>query len=103
GMATDPICGMTVDPRSAAGKHEHNGQTYYFCSQHCVTKFRENPERYDRPAASGESSGVEQPSAKDERVTDPVCGMTVDPKSATGKHEHNGQTYYFCSQHCLAK
>jgi Cu+-exporting ATPase len=31
-MATDPICGMTVDPKGAAGKHEHNGQTYYFCS-----------------------------------------------------------------------
>ena len=45
-MATDPICGMTVDPRSAAGKHEHNGQTYYFCSQDCLAKFKEDPEKW---------------------------------------------------------
>ena len=45
-MATDPICGMTVDPKSAAGKHEHNGQTYYFCSQHCLAKFKEDPEKW---------------------------------------------------------
>ena len=45
-MATDPICGMSVEPGSAAGKQEHNGQTYYFCSQHCLAKFKENPEKW---------------------------------------------------------
>jgi len=28
---------------------------------------------------------------------DPVCGMEVDPKSATHKSNYQGQTYYFCS------
>ncbi|MGH2695525.1 MAG: heavy metal translocating P-type ATPase, partial [Actinomycetota bacterium] len=28
----DPVCGMTVDPSSAAGSEEHGGKTYYFCS-----------------------------------------------------------------------
>ena len=102
-MATDPICGMTVDPQNAAGKHEHNGQTYYFCSQHCVKTFIENPERYIKPVAPVHASQTAQPSAKVEPVTDPVCGMNVHPGSAAGKYEHNGKTYYFCSQHCLAK
>ena len=31
----DPICGMTVEPESAAGKFDYKGQTYYFCSVHC--------------------------------------------------------------------
>jgi len=35
------------------------------------------------------------------QVTDPVCGMKVDPQSATGMHEHDGVKYYFCSKHCL--
>ena len=48
-MATDPICGMTVDPKNAAGKHEYDGQTYYFCSQHCVTQFKKDPERFLKP------------------------------------------------------
>ena len=42
-MATDPICGMTVNPESAAGNYLHNGQSYYFCSQHCLAKFKEEP------------------------------------------------------------
>jgi len=33
-------------------------------------------------------------------VTDPVCGMKVDRAKAVTK-DFNGQTFYFCSQHCL--
>ncbi len=33
---------------------------------------------------------------------DPVCGMEVNPKSATNKSEYKGQTYYFCSSGCKA-
>ena len=50
-MATDPICGMTVNPENAAGKHEHNGQSYYFCSQNCLAKFKEDPEKITARAA----------------------------------------------------
>ena len=33
-------------------------------------------------------------------VLDPVCGMSVDPATATEKVEHDGHTYYFCSAGC---
>ena len=47
----DPVCGMTVDPEHAAGSVEYEGKTYYFCSTHCVHKFRENPEAFlNKPA-----------------------------------------------------
>jgi Cu+-exporting ATPase len=36
-------------------------------------------------------------------MTDPVCGMTVDPAKAAGSFAYQGQTYYFCSKSCLAK
>jgi P-type Cu+ transporter len=45
----DPICGMTVEPGTAAGKHEHRGQTYFFCSRHCLAKFTEDPEKFLKP------------------------------------------------------
>ena len=48
-MATtvkDLVCGMDIDPATAAGKSEHNGQTYYFCSLGCKKAFDENPEKY---------------------------------------------------------
>src|SRR5688500_12661726 len=102
-MATDPICGMTVDPKSAAGTHEHNGQTYYFCSQHCVTQFKKDPERFVKPATSAHAAAVEQSRGQNESVIDPVCGMTVDPARTAGKQKHGDETYYFCSRRCMVK
>jgi Cu+-exporting ATPase len=37
------------------------------------------------------------------KVTDPVCGMVIDPARAAGTHEHAGQTYYFCAAGCLRR
>ncbi len=34
----DPICGMTVDESSPL-RAERDGQTFYFCSEHCRQKF----------------------------------------------------------------
>jgi Cu+-exporting ATPase len=37
-------------------------------------------------------------------MTDPVCGMSVDPASARGgSHEYKGTTYYFCAPGCRQK
>ena len=43
---TDPVCGMNVDEKSAAGKSEYKGQTYYFCSSQCKQQFDKNPQSY---------------------------------------------------------
>ena len=45
-MAIDPVCGMEVDPKTAAGKSVYNGQTYYFCSLGCKKDFDKEPEKY---------------------------------------------------------
>ena len=42
----DPVCGMDVDPPSAAGTEEYEGKTYYFCSQSCLERFKAEPQRY---------------------------------------------------------
>jgi adenylate cyclase len=33
-------------------------------------------------------------------VTDPVCGMRIDPDDAVATEEHEGQRYWFCSEAC---
>ncbi|MCI4362921.1 MAG: heavy metal translocating P-type ATPase [Thermoplasmata archaeon] len=38
-MATDPICGMFVDERSAELRLVRENRTYYFCSSHCLEEF----------------------------------------------------------------
>ncbi len=52
---TDPVCGMRVAPESAAGSLTHAGTTYYFCSRHCLEKFRAAPDRY----ASGKTPAAD--------------------------------------------
>ena len=42
----DPVCGMDIDPATAAGTSEYKGQTYYFCSAGCKKSFDKDPEKY---------------------------------------------------------
>ena len=45
-MAGDPICGMVIDEKKAAGKSEYQGLTYYFCSVSCKKEFDRNPAKH---------------------------------------------------------
>jgi Cu+-exporting ATPase len=94
----DPVCGMMVDPRKPAGKYEHKGKTYYFCSTRCAERFQKEPERFlAAPGAAGmeskPSSLVVAPAAAPVRYTCsmdpeivqigpgtcPKCGMALEP------------------------
>ena len=44
--AHDLVCGMDIDPATAAGTSEYKGQTYYFCSLGCKKAFDKEPEKY---------------------------------------------------------
>ncbi|MFH1756505.1 MAG: YHS domain-containing protein [Pseudomonadota bacterium] len=45
-MAIDPVCGMNVDEKKAAAKHEYQGKKYYFCAVGCKEKFAQAPEKF---------------------------------------------------------
>jgi Cu+-exporting ATPase len=47
-MATvkDPVCGMEIEPATAAASEEYQGETYYFCSESCHQQFVQTPERF---------------------------------------------------------
>jgi Cu+-exporting ATPase len=107
----DPVCGMTVDPENAAGQYEYKGETYYFCSTHCLHKFREAPEaflnkmaaqplqltRHKETAAPQETLAA--PRSMNEKIQYtcpmhpeiirdapgfcPICGMALEPRTAT--------------------
>src|SRR5690625_3717110 len=77
----DPVCGMLVDPAVAEHVHEHDGHRYFFCSEHCLNRFRAAPEDFIR-------------------ATDPVCGMSVDRSTARHMTSHAGERFYFCSSRC---
>lgn len=52
-METDPVCGMKVDPATAAASYKYKGKLHYFCAVGCKVAFEKNPEQY----LSRESSG----------------------------------------------
>jgi len=47
----DLVCGMDIDPATAAGKSEYKGTMYYFCSPGCKRAFDKEPEKYIHAAA----------------------------------------------------
>jgi Cu+-exporting ATPase len=103
--ALDPVCGMRVDPKNAAGSFEYQGKTYYFCCTHCLHRFRENPESFlNKP--SHQPIGITRqpkPVARDQKYTCPmhpqiirngpgscpICGMALEPVTVSLDQEEN--------------
>ncbi|MGZ6770280.1 MAG: YHS domain-containing protein, partial [Mycobacteriaceae bacterium] len=85
---------------------DHGGQRYYFCSDKCHTKFTERPTQYagGQPAAgvdADESKGTgSSEGGTGATVTDPVCGMAVEPATGAGHATYAGVDYAFCSTGC---
>jgi len=92
----DPVCGMTVDPASAAGSHTHAGETFYFCSHHCLERFKADPQRYLAPSkpAPAPHGGQWTCPMHPEIVRDapgacPICGMALEPLMVTTENVVN--------------
>jgi len=92
--AVDPICGMTVEPWTAAGQHTFAGRTYWFWSLSCLERFRADPQRWllprdQQPAAPEPAAGPPgaeyvcpmHPEVVAERPGScPICGMALEPR-----------------------
>jgi Cu+-exporting ATPase len=101
--AVDPVCGMTVQPATAAGSYEYQGKTYYFCATSCLTKFRTDPNHYLTPPEQRiphvmpvPSGGVIEyicPMDPEVLETKPgacrICGMALEPKVVSLEDERN--------------
>jgi Cu+-exporting ATPase len=51
-MVRDPVCGMDIDPATAAASEKYEGMTYYFCSSGCHERFKADPDQF-APASGG--------------------------------------------------
>jgi Cu+-exporting ATPase len=75
-MVKDPVCGMEIDPATAAGSSEYEGATYYFCAEACKTAFDAEPSKYVGAAAAPE------PMATAPAAAAPMGEMPAAPKPA---------------------
>jgi Cu+-exporting ATPase len=98
GTVIDPVCGMRVNPATAAGQYAYRGTTYYFCALSCLQRFKAAPETFlgDAPKPPGPVvEGSEYLCPMDPEVRQdhpgacPKCGMALElaahalPKTTT--------------------
>lgn len=92
----DPVCGMDIDPATAAGSMDYQGTTYYFCSQRCLDRFRADPAQFVKvqpskpaPATPHQSTNIEYTCPMHPQVVRagpgscPICGMALEPRTTT--------------------
>ncbi|MDB5551716.1 MAG: cation transporting P-type ATPase, partial [Rhizobium sp.] len=88
-QAIDPVCGMKVDTRTAKHRDERDGQTYYFCSAGCKTRFQADPLKYLKPTAVQQQPAAPgtiytcpmHPEIRQEGPGScPICGMALEPE-----------------------
>jgi Cu+-exporting ATPase len=94
----DPVCGMTVK-LPATHHHDHDGESYHFCSAGCLKKFSADPVYYLRgdhrqaPAqvkgASSYTCPMDPEIVQDEPGTCPICGMALEPMMVSLDDEEN--------------
>ena len=104
GTAIDPVCGMSVDTKTAKYTRAFGGSTWYFCSKHCLDKFAAEPERYakgkeETPPRRGEQTGASYTCPMHPEIVRstpgscPKCGMALVPMVPAGAAE------YTCPMH----
>lgn len=106
----DPVCGMTVDPKTAAAVYEYAGQKYYFCNPGCKEKFKADPAKYlNKDDSKPEKmeppkEGVFYICPMDPEVREskpgacPKCGMALEPETIV-EEDDESDIEYTCPMH----
>ena len=91
--ATDPVCGMTVNPDTAKNRFTYRDHEYVFCGARCRTRFEDNPDNFLKPR-----SARAEPSAQPGAIytcpmhpevrqagpgSCPKCGMALEPETVS--------------------
>lgn len=106
-LATDPVCGMKVDPAKAkGGKSSFKGHDYFFCNPKCKTKFDLEPLKFlkkDESAAPVSSQDKERiytcpmhPEVRQKGPGNcPICGMALEPEEVSLDEQENPELVDF--------
>ena len=106
----DPVCGMKVEPSKATVEIGYEGRKFFFCSENCRNKFKNNPDKYTKVVSKTSEQKKEKSKGRTEGSnkyiytcpmhpeivkkgpgTCPKCGMALEPKTATDQEENNDE------------
>src|SRR5687767_7270376 len=95
----DPVCGMTISPEEAVGHVTHAGETYYFCNESCLERFRDDPEKFLEPTqaipphafdSAAEYTCPMHPEVRQKGPGScPICGMALEPVHVSLEEQPN--------------
>jgi YHS domain-containing protein len=110
GYAFDPVCGMQVQTAHAPASATHDGRTLFFCSDRCRERFDADPPRFGATPSTmtthdhdaGTSEPIADGDGHEASVIDPVCGMAIDPTTATSHRHYERREYHFCGLGCAS-
>jgi Cu+-exporting ATPase len=89
--ATDPVCGMRVDPQTAKHRFAYKGQDYFFCSGRCRARFEAEPDTFlqPKPQEAAAPAGTIYTCPMHPEVKQvgpgccPICGMALEPEQVS--------------------
>ncbi|MEO8997951.1 MAG: heavy metal translocating P-type ATPase [Rhodanobacter sp.] len=98
-MATDPVCGMQVDPHTSMHRAEHDGHAYHFCSARCREKFMAEPAAFlegrATPPAAVPGAIYTCPMHPEVQQVGPghcpKCGMALEPMMPSLDEDDGGE------------
>jgi uncharacterized membrane protein YraQ (UPF0718 family)/YHS domain-containing protein len=103
GYAIDPSCGMQVRMADAPATAVVNGDTLYFCSDRCQSRYTSGQKTATQDGHPMTVLPLTATSSQADAATtavDPVCGMKVDTTHAAAHRDYSEMTYSFCSLAC---
>jgi len=107
---SDPVCGMSTEDPDAFTKYDYEGNNYYFCSDHCLEKFKINPGEFLGKKSGLAAEAMEKKSVIGRQYTCPMhpeiiegdpgscpkCGMALEPVTP---EVPASRTEYTCPMH----
>ncbi len=114
---TDPVCGMSTKDKTAFSQHDYNGSSYYFCSDHCLTKFKEDPGPYTAVEKASDQSATTLSShshkansytcpmhpeiVQDKPGSCPKCGMALEAQTISLDDDKENPEYDYMKKRFL--
>ncbi|MCD6152100.1 MAG: heavy metal translocating P-type ATPase [Deltaproteobacteria bacterium] len=102
----DSICGMSTDDAEAFIAYEQDGKTHYFCSSHCLEKFKSqkkdggddrHEEMDNSPAGAAVYTCPMHPEVREDHPGScPKCGMALEPLTPVVQ---TAKVEYTCPMH----
>jgi Cu+-exporting ATPase len=98
--ATDPVCGMTVDPVATPHHFDHCGTIFHFCSAGCRSRFAAATGKYLEPRAEPHAAepGATYTCPMHPEIRQigpgncPICGMALEPVAITAEPQANPES-----------